>query len=192
MQLVRRGHRAIVAKYGNLAGGVSARATLLISDDDGHTWTTRADPCPARGPTGEVAAEQMAMAPDGSTTVLCYVRGGADPAQRMVVTSTDGGVSFGPPHTIPDSVLTVGAANATTLFVSTLSDQIHQLRRSTDAGANWSTVASAPGTVPDGADVPTVVAFPLDPQTGYWLTGQASSMFVTHDSGQHWSAQVPG
>jgi photosystem II stability/assembly factor-like uncharacterized protein len=195
-QLVRHGHQAILAFYGNLAGGVSARATLLTSADDGLTWTTRTDPCPVRGGPGEIDASQMSMAPDGSMTVFCYSRGGPDPAQALLITSRDGGVTFGPPQVAPadsyglNTVLTVGAANATMLFVSTLKDQTHRLFRSTDAGATWTPVATMPGTFTNGV-LATVVTFPLDSQTGYWLTGQAT-IFVTHDAGQHWSAQVPG
>jgi photosystem II stability/assembly factor-like uncharacterized protein len=140
----------------------------------------------------------MSMAPDGSTTVFCYTRGsGPDPALALLITSSDGGVTFGPPHIAPadsyglNTVITVGAADANTVFVATLSDHVLRLFRSADAGATWTLVATAPATVPDGPLPATLVTFPLDTQTGFWLTGQAT-IFVTHDAGQHWSTQVPG
>src|SRR5262249_1063887 len=139
----------------------------------------------------EIVAVDMAMASDGSVTVLCLERGGPDPDSTLVITSTDGGVTFGPPHATPATTWQVGAADATTLFAVTLGGGKNQLGRSDNAGGSWTLAATAPGTVPDGAVAPTEVVFPVDAQNGFWLPGRAT-IFVTHDSGRHWMAEVPG
>ncbi len=185
--LRRVGHRAVAVLYRNLAGGVSAHATLLTSADDGTTWATHPDPC-GTSQGQESASGAMAMAADGSTTVLCFLRGGPSPTRTQVITSTDGGITFGPPHTTPNSALTVGAADATTVFVSALEGSTHRLYRSTDGGAQWTVVATGPDPVPNGAVAPTRIDFPTA-QTGYWLPGYAT-VFLTTDSGATWTARL--
>jgi photosystem II stability/assembly factor-like uncharacterized protein len=182
VQLLRTGHRAFVAMYGNFAGGASAHARLLTSADDGATWTSRPDPCGTRQGT-ESDAIRMAVADDGSMTMLCYVRAG-NSGPTFVVTSTDGGATFGPQRPTPGSGLTVGAASAGTLFVSTLDGTTLHLYRSGDGGATWTVTATAPeqisqGTVPDGE------AGFENAQDGWWLPGRGT-VFATTDAGGTW------
>jgi photosystem II stability/assembly factor-like uncharacterized protein len=133
----------------------------------------------------------MVMAPDGSITMLCTQGGDPDPPRTLVTTSTDGGVTFGLWHATPDATSRVGAADATTLFAATVSADRDELWRSDNAGESWRLAADAPGSGPNSGYAPALVTFPVDSQTGYWLPGGAT-IFVTHDSGQQWSAHVPG
>jgi photosystem II stability/assembly factor-like uncharacterized protein len=183
--LARSGHRAIVVVFGHLAGGGSAHGTLLTSADDGATWITWPDPC-GTYQGGESASSNLSMASDGSATLLCDVRTGPAAAQTMVITSTDGGATFGLPHVTPGSTLALGSSSATTLFVSALADRTHRLYRSEDAGATWTVVATAPDRVPDGAVAPTTIHFLPAAQTGWWLPGY-TTVFTTTDGGRHWS-----
>ena len=114
MQLLRQGHAAYAEIFQNVAGGAEdAHATLLTSTDDGRTWTVRADPCGTSGGQ-EADSTELAVADDGSLSVLCRSRSGA---AAFVRTSTDHGASFGSPHATPAAVSLVlgrpsGAARA--------------------------------------------------------------------------------
>jgi photosystem II stability/assembly factor-like uncharacterized protein len=181
VQLLRTGHRAFAAAYGNPAGGASAHAQLLTSSDDGATWTTRTDPCGTRQ-GAESVSTRMAVADDGSMTMLCYVRDGT--GSTFVVTSTDGGATFGPQRPTPGTGLTVGAASAGTLFVSTLDATTLHLYRSNDGGATWTVTATAPEQITQG-DVPDGEAGFQNAQDGWWLPGRAT-VFATTDAGRTW------
>jgi photosystem II stability/assembly factor-like uncharacterized protein len=182
VQLLRTGHRAFAAVYGNPAGGAGGQhAQLLTSSDDGVTWTIRPDPCGTRQ-GAESDSTRMAVADDGSMTMLCYVRGG--PGSTFVVTSTDGGATFGPQRPTPGSGLSVGAASAGTLFVSTLDGATLHLYRSTDGGATWTAAATAPEQITQG-DVPDGEVGFQNAQNGWWLPGRAT-VFATTDAGGTW------
>jgi photosystem II stability/assembly factor-like uncharacterized protein len=181
VQLLRTGHRAFVALFGNPAGGVSAHATLLTSSDDGATWTTRTDPCGTRQ-GAESDGRRMAVADDGSMTMLCAVRSGT--GSTFVVTSTDGGATFGPQRPTPGRALTVGAASAGTLFVSTLDGATPHLYRSDDGGGNWTATATAPDQIAQGV-VPDGVAGFQNAHDGWWLPGRGT-VFATTDAGRTW------
>jgi photosystem II stability/assembly factor-like uncharacterized protein len=181
-QLLRTGRRAFAALYRNPAGGVSAHADLLTSADDGATWTAGPDPCGTSQGVESVSV-RMAVAEDGSMTMLCYVRGGT--GSTFLVTSTDGGASFGPQRPTPGPGMAVGAASARTLFVSVLDGSTIHLYRSDDAGATWVVAATAPdrvtqGEVPDGE-----IGFQTG-REGWWLPGRGTA-FATTDSGRTWT-----
>jgi photosystem II stability/assembly factor-like uncharacterized protein len=182
VQLLRTGHRAFAALYGNQAGGVSAHAHLFTSADDGATWTSRPDPCGTRQ-GAEADGTRMAVADDGSMTMLCTVRFGT--GATFVVTSTDGGATFGPQRPTPGMGLTVGAASAGTLFVSSLDGATLHLYRSDDGGTNWTVAATAPGQITQGA-VPSGVAGFQNAHDGWWLPGQGT-VFATTDAGRTWT-----
>ena len=182
VQLLRTGHRAFAAVFGNTAGGVSAHAHLFTSSDDGATWTSRPDPCGTRQ-GAESDGIRMAVADDGSMTMLCYVRGGT--GSTFVVTSTDGGASFGPQRPTPGSGLTVGAASAGTLFVSTLDGATLHLYRSDDGGTTWTLAATAPEQIAQGV-VPDGEAGFQNVHDGWWLPGRGT-VFATTDAGRTWT-----
>jgi photosystem II stability/assembly factor-like uncharacterized protein len=183
--LARSGRRAVAALTANFAGGGEHHGGLVTSADDGRTWTTRGDPCG----TGDYAIGQVRMAPDGSTSVLCEeVTASAPP---RVITSTDGGVTFGPPNDVPPDTMTLGASSASTLFACTLEGRTLKLYRSDDGGATWAVAATAPDTVPDGALGPTRILFPHDQANGWWLPGYAT-VFSTTDSGLTWTPVTVG
>jgi photosystem II stability/assembly factor-like uncharacterized protein len=182
VQLLRTGHRAFAAVYGNPASGATNQhAQLLTSSDDGATWTIRTDPCGTRQGTESVST-RMAVADDGSMTMLCYVRDAT--GSTFVVTSTDGGATFGPQRPTPGSSLTVGAASAATLVVSALDGTTLRLYRSNDGGATWTVTATAPEQISQG-EVPEGEAGFQNAQDGWWLPGRGT-VFATSDAGRNW------
>ena len=183
VQLLRTGHRAFAALYGNQAGGVSAHAQLLTSSDDGATWTTRPDPCGTRQGV-ESDGTRMAVADDGSMTMLCTVRSGT--GSTFVVTSTDGGATFGPQRPTPGRGLTAGAASASILFVSTLDGATLHLYRSEDGGTTWTVAATAPEQITQG-EVPDGEAGFQNADDGWWLPGRGT-VFATTDAGRTWTS----
>jgi photosystem II stability/assembly factor-like uncharacterized protein len=185
-QLLRVGHRAFLTVYRNPAGGAgNAQATLLASGDDGQHWTTRPDPCGEPGGK-EADSRQMAVAPDGSLTVLCQVR---EDQTVFVVTSTDGGATFGQHHPVPggSGAGAVGAASARTLVVAAGGT----LYRSADGGASWTSVAAAPVPSPGGpggSGGSPVIGF-QDGRTGRWVPG-GRTVLTTTDGAASWTAHT--
>jgi photosystem II stability/assembly factor-like uncharacterized protein len=182
-QLLRTGHRAFAALYRNPAGALGAHADLLTSSDDGATWTVRADPCGTSQGVESVSV-RMAVADDGSMTMLCYVRGGT--GSTFVVTSTDGGASFGPQRPTPTPGMAVGAASARTLFVSVLDGATIHLYRSEDGGSTWVVAATAPDHVTQGEVPEGLLGFQTG-REGWWLSGRGTA-FATTDAGHTWTA----
>lgn len=183
VQLLRTGHRAYAEIYRNPAGGASnAQATLLTSTDDGQHWTVRADPC---GGTGDQEADsvQMAVADDGSLTVLCRLRVGG--TTSFVVTSSDGGATFGAHHPAPAGGIAdaVGAADASTPLLAVATGGTTKLYRGANAGASWTVVATVPAAAPTDGSL-TVIGFE-NARTGRFAPG--TNMFLsTADAGQTW------
>ena len=76
------------------AGGAeSAHATLMISDDGGATWSTRADPCVDVG-GDEYDTSALAAAPGPALAVLCQDR--MQPLNMYVAVARDGGAPVRP------------------------------------------------------------------------------------------------
>jgi hypothetical protein len=176
-RLLRAGHHAYLVISQNPAGGAGdAHATLLTSSDDGQHWTSHSDPCGTYGGQ-EADSVNMAVASDGSLAILCEQRGGA---ASFVITSTNGGSSFGAQHATPSAAVdAVGAASATTLLISSAG----ALSRSTDSGATWSAVASA--TAPSSADIGGGVIGFETAQTGRWVTA-SNAVLTTTNAGATW------
>jgi photosystem II stability/assembly factor-like uncharacterized protein len=185
VQLLRQGHNAYLELFANTAGGgEDAHAQFLTSNDDGKSWTVRKDPCGTYQGT-EADSTRMAVADDGSLTVLCSLRTGQS---SFVITSTDGGGSFGPQHAVSQGGgLDVGAASGRTLMVVTAQTQTDQraetLLRSADAGSTWTPVATTPIASPDDLSNQTI-GF-QNGTAGQWTPG-GNEVFHTTDGGTSW------
>ncbi|HEX3722033.1 MAG TPA: sialidase family protein [Nitrolancea sp.] len=112
----------VIPFYGHIAGGTTSQATFYLTDDRGKHWTQRADPC-GTSKLGENDAYQSSMAPDGTLAVLCVSKSGG-PDSPFMMTSTDGGRTFGPmrfllPVTDDSFYNLVAAANQSTTAVAT-------------------------------------------------------------------------
>ncbi len=181
--LGRTGNAAFLEILKHPAGGAeSQQPTLLTSTDDGHSWTDRGTPCPQNsGPTGEVDANLMATAADGSVTFLCTPRLAGSSSRPFTVTSTDGGVAFRPGArqalgSAPISAL--GAASASVLLVS--SDDTY---RSDDGGRTWHRLGANAGSSP-GA----VSWFGFESTTvGRAISSDGRTVWTTLDAGKTWS-----
>jgi photosystem II stability/assembly factor-like uncharacterized protein len=190
VQLLRTGRYAYLTVFQNPAGGAeNAHPTLLTSADGGAHWTRRDDPCGTyRG--NEADADRMAVAEDGSLTILCRIRGnGPD----LVVTSPAGGAAFSAPHPLPASHTTdaVGAASASIIVAAVLpaggTGTTATLYRSSDAGVHWAKVATAPSPA-QNAGAEGVIGF-QNASTGRWTTG-SGVVLTTTDAGATWSTHT--
>jgi photosystem II stability/assembly factor-like uncharacterized protein len=184
VQLLRTGHHAYAEIYRNPAGGASnAQATLLTSTDDGQHWAVRADPCGGAGDQ-EADSTQLAVADDGSLTALCRLRVGG--TTSFVVTSSDGGATFGAHHPAPaDGAYAVGAADASTPLLAVATGNTTKLYRGTGAGASWTVVATVPAAAPTDGSL-AVIGFE-DARTGRFAPG-TNAFLSTADAGQTWVA----
>jgi photosystem II stability/assembly factor-like uncharacterized protein len=155
-------------------------SALYASTDDGRTWANRANPCAApRGVATPPAISDLVVGADGSVTLLCR-----SSRSTFLITSTDGGATFGPP--VPDSqfppgTAALGAADASTLFF--VADSLY---RSGDGGRTWQRVATDSTT---GSGTPNFIGFE-DSTTGRWVTGDGSTVWTTTDSGKTWRAHA--
>src|SRR6185437_5972006 len=127
---------------------------------------------------------QMAVADDGSLSVLCRTRSGA---AAFVRTSTENGASFGSPHAAPAGVSAfgLGAASAKTLLLVQLGDGHDSLLRSADGGATWAKVASA--AAPTSGDLGMAAIGFQNGTTGRWAPG-GSVVLSTRDTGKTWES----
>jgi photosystem II stability/assembly factor-like uncharacterized protein len=184
VQLLREGHAAYAEIFQNVAGGAEdAHATLLTSTNDGRTWTVRADPCGSAGGQ-EADSSEMAVADDGSLSVLCRTRSGS---ASFVRTSTDHGASFGPQRAAPGGVTAfgLGAASAKTLLLVQLGDGQDTLLRTGDGGATWTKVATA--AAPTSGDLGLAAIGFQNATTGRWTPG-GSAVLTTRDTGKTWDS----
>jgi photosystem II stability/assembly factor-like uncharacterized protein len=181
--LGRTGNAAFLEILKHPAGGAeSQQPTLLTSTDDGATWIDRGTPCPQDpGPSGEVDANLMATADDGSVTLLCTPRQADSTSQQFTVTSTNDGAKFVPGGrqalgSGPISAL--GAASASTLLVS--SDDTY---RSDDGGQTWSRLGANSGSSPG-----VVSWFGFESTTvGRAISSDGRTVWTTLDAGKTWS-----
>ena len=165
------------------AGGAeSQQPTLLTSTDDGRNWTDRGTPCPQDpGPTGEVDADLMATAADGSVTLLCTPRQAGSASGPFTVTSADGGAHFQPGgrHELGSAPISaLGAASASVLLAS--SDDTY---RSADGGQSWRRLGANAGSTPGpvawlGFESTTV---------GRAISSDGRTVWTTLDAGKTWS-----
>jgi hypothetical protein len=194
-QLRASGRTAVLATFGNVAGGaLNATSVLFTSTDGGASWRKVGEPCPRNippgtyGPVGawEVDTVAVTVAPDESITGLCAPRG--DTRAKSTVTSTDGGAHF---TAAPTSLGTaagdvLGAASATTLLVS-----LDQLYRSTDGGRHWQRTdngGKGPGAASwIGFETPTVGRVLEVDGAG---TATSGTVWTTTDAGRSWTSST--
>ncbi len=144
VQLVRVGDRAVLGTFANSAGGSGdATAAIFTSSDNGVNWRARGEPCGglSAGSGGvEVDSAAVSLALDGTMTVLCRPRAGAQ--RGFTITSTDDGATFGaagaPIGTGPASVLATPTGDVQLAFAG-------GLYRSTDRGHSWARLAGPGG-----------------------------------------------
>ena len=194
-RLVRQGAADIYAAFGgNPAGGAgTAQSDVLISHDGGDTWTSRSDPCGFTG-TDENDLNGLAAAPNHVVAALCYPRLGQPTSVPFVVTSHDGGATFGAPQPLPTnaSPALIAAASATDLVVSAsrIVDSAvteHSVLVSHDGGATWTTAANETG--PTRVSIATQFLGFESATTARWI-GSTPTIWTTTDAGDRWTAQT--
>ncbi|HEX8092940.1 WD40/YVTN/BNR-like repeat-containing protein [Jatrophihabitans sp.] len=188
-QLAASGRTAVLATFGNPAGGAQdATSVLFTSTDGGATWRKVGEPCPRTSGGGEVDTVAVTVAPDASITGLCTPRGDSGP--KFTMTSTDGGAHFtaAPPSLGAATGDVLGAASATTLLVS-----LDQLYRSTDGGQHWQRTGNG-GKGPGAA---SWIGFE-NSSVGRVLevdgpgTAASGTVWTTTDAGRSWRANTFG
>jgi photosystem II stability/assembly factor-like uncharacterized protein len=189
-QLVTQGSQDVyIAIYGDLAaGGGTQQAVLFRSLDAGRTWHRSSDPCGGSG-TAVNDATSLAASTGGFVVALCEPRSGN--SRLFVVTSSNGGTTWGPPHPAPGSVLQlIAAANPTHLALATgpttgSGPITYTLYVSVDGGAHWSLAVSDPEYLDPAAPGSAFLGFE-DSLVGRWV-GFETAIWTTENGGAHWT-----
>lgn len=163
------------------AGATAAH--LYVSVDDGASWADRANPCRMARPGSAPDIADIAAGADGSVTLVCAAFSGT--GQDFLVTSDDGGQTFGPafanPQIAPGEA--VAGADGTTLFYAA-----DALYRSSDGGSHWVRVCSDATT---GRGTASFLGFQTT-AAGRWVSGDGSTIWTTRDAGQRWQPHTFG
>ena len=189
-QLVTQGSQDIyIAIYGDLAaGGGTQQAVLFRSLDAGRTWHRLGDPCGGSG-TAVNDATSLAASTGGFVVALCVPRSGS--SHVFVVTSSNGGATWGPQHLVPGSgPQLIAAASPTHLALATAPTTgsgpiTYTLYVSADGGAHWSLAVSDPEYLDPAAPGSAFLGFE-DPLVGRWV-GFEGAIWTTQDGGVLWT-----
>jgi photosystem II stability/assembly factor-like uncharacterized protein len=190
--LVRQVHQLVAALEANPAGGAGdAHTTLLLSQDDGQTWTQRDDPCGTTpgDAADEIDAAHVVLSLTGEVVVLCQRRAWrSNGGNSTGILSADGGATFSTPTGFAEATdaTSVAAAGNGVLLAET-----HQgssgdvvLQRSTDGGRTWTEVARAP--LPGGDTDAPYLAFSTT-RVATWVPQPGSAVWRTSDGGATWT-----
>jgi hypothetical protein len=189
-QLVTQGSQDIyIAIYGDLAaGGGTQQAVIFRSLDAGRTWRRLGDPC---GSSGTVVndATSLAASTGDFVVALCVPRIGN--SHLFVVTSGNGGTTWGPPHLAPGSLpQLIAAASPTHLALATgpttgSGPITYRLYVSADGGAHWSLAVSDPEYLDAAAPGSAFLGFE-DSLVGRWVDYE-EAIWTTQDGGATWA-----
>lgn len=152
---------ALVVADGRLFGADSTSARVLVSDDGGHTWESRA---------GEAQLLDLVVDPSNLDRMV-----GVD-LDRGLVSSDDGGDSWEP---LPDAPQLVDVEWTTSGALVAI-DTEGSIMRSTDAGLTWETtasIASAQALGSDGVDL--------------WAYAPPTDLHHSVDDGESWREITP-
>jgi photosystem II stability/assembly factor-like uncharacterized protein len=146
---------------------------LYRSTDGGASWSavqTALCVAPSQAVSGG-----FAPAPDGSVPIACHPNEG----NSTVRVSTDGGATFGPARPAPG--FDVVGASATTLLslAQNGTSSTYTVSRSSDGGVSWHPVTTVVNPTSEGF---------LSPTFGYLNGYGSSSVLLTTDGGQTWTA----
>lgn len=152
---------ALVVADGRLFGADSTSARVLVSDDGGNTWESRA---------GEAQLLDLVVDPSNPDRMV-----GVD-LDRGLVSSDDGGDSW---ELLPDAPPLIDVEWTTSGALVAI-DTDGSIRRSTDAGLTWETIASIAGAQAlgtDGADL--------------WVYAPPDGLHRSADDGGSWREITP-
>jgi len=189
-QLVTQGSQDVyIAIYGDLgAGGGAQQAVLFRSLDAGRTWNRLGDPCGGSGAAVNDATS-LAASTGGFVVALCVPRSGS--SRLFVVTSSNGGATWGLPHLAPGSIpQLIAAASSTHLALTTASTTgsgpvTYTLYVSSDGGAHWSLAVRDPEYLDSAAPGSAFLGFE-DSLVGRWV-GFERAIWTTQDGGARWT-----
>jgi photosystem II stability/assembly factor-like uncharacterized protein len=187
--IVGSGTSVLVAEFGDIAGGVSATATIYRSLDAGRTWQLRNDPCaryrPKKG--GERALVAVGSSAGGVVAGLCLDQSNPEKGGFTVVSTDDGG-SWRRGNDLPGGGWEQIAAPSSHVLIvatsATTSGGVFRARlvRSTDSGLHWNSAVSETQTLHGPS--PAWLGFQT-PTTGEWISGR-HTLWTTTTGGATW------
>lgn len=184
------GSSVVVTISQNPAGGApSAHVTMLLSGNTGRTWRKRGDPC-GRRIAGEDDTVSVGMTTHRRVAVLCRPRRG-NAGHDFVLTSSNGGRSFGRPHAITASGGRHGAylvaRSGRALFVATTQFRGSHVRYfvdvSRDGGHAWTRTLRTTG--PSRSAERTAFLGFESARVGHFV-GDDRTVSRTEDAGHVW------